>query len=309
MDRKYNPLKMNGSDKLLQPLQLLMAGYKKWDKPVEKKLPVEADVVELLCVLGQVIGATQRDAVVGDWALIAFYYLLRVGEYTEKSSRGDTKQTVPFRMKDVTFFEFDEKKRLRQMPRNASDERIMNAAGCTLRLSNQKNGWKNVCIFHFANGEDITCPIRALGRRYCHIRQHSNDTDEKLSAYFVNGVRMYLKDSEVRERLKMAASKLNYPERGMPIGAIDTHSLRSGGANALHLAGYTDREIQKMGRWRSDTFKEYIRENLSVFSQGMSTSMKKSFKFVNVHAGVDSDIREVTEAVIASPYEVCASAA
>ena len=107
----------------------------------------------------------------------------------------------------------------------------------------------------------------------------------------------------------MAAAKLDYPERGIPIGAIDTHSLRSGGANALHLAGYSDREIQKMGRWRSDTFKEYIRENLSVFSQGMSAAMKKTFKFVNVHGGVDADIVEVTEAMIASPYEVCASAA
>ena len=185
----------------------------------------------------------------------------------------------------------------------------MNAAGCTLRLSNQKNGWKNVCIFHFSNGDDVTCPIRALGRRYCHIRQYSSDTEEKLSAYFVNGVRYYLKDAEIRERLKMAAVKLDYPARGIPIGSIDTHSLRSGGANALHLSGYSDREIQKMGRWRSDTFKEYIRENLSVFSQGMSKAMQKSFKFVNVHGGVDSDITEVTDAMIASPYEVCASAA
>ena len=312
MDRNYNPLKMNGSDKLLQPLQLMMSGFKKWDKPVEKKLPVEADVVELLCMLGQLELASTKEAVLGDWALIAFYYLLRVGEYTEKSERGDSKQTVSFRMKDVTFFEFDSKKRLTQMPRNASDERIMNAAGCTLRLSNQKNGWKNVCIFHFANGEDIACPIRALGRRYCHIRDNSTNPEEKLSAYFVNGVRYHLKDREVGASLKAAAEKLDYPERGIPIESIDTHSLRSGGANALHLAGYSDREIQKMGRWRSDTFKEYIRENLSVFSQGMSTAMKKTFRFVNIQGGMDHDLQEaeaMTAAIIASPYEVCASAA
>ena len=316
MERRYNPLKMDGSDKLLQPLSLMMAGFKKWDKPTEKKLPVEADVVELLCLLGQLPGASTKDEVAGDWILIAFYYLLRVGEYTEKSERGDTKQTVPFRMKDVTFFEFDDKKRLRQMPRNASDERIMQAAGCTLRLSNQKNGWKNICIFHFSNGEEVACPVRALGRRYCHIRTHSNNKEEKLSAYFVNGVRYHLKDKEVSARLKMAAAQLNYPERGIPIDAIDTHSLRSGGANALHLAGYSDREIQKMGRWRSDTFKEYIRENLSVFSQGMSHSMKKTFHFCNIQGGVDSDVpshpinvsEAFTNAIISSPYEVCASA-
>lgn len=40
-----------------------------------------------------------------------------------------------------------------------------------------------------------------------------------------------------------------------------------------------------MGRWISDTFKEYIRKNLSIFSDGMSKAMKMDFQFVNVHAG------------------------
>ena len=77
--------------------------------------------------------------------------------------------------------------------------------------------------------------------------------------------------------------------RGIPTNRIDTHSLQAGGANTLYLSGYSDREIQKMGRWRSDTFKEYIMEQLSAFTKGMSTSMK-SFNFVNVEGGVLKDI-------------------
>ena len=73
MERRYNPLKLDGSDRLLQPLQLMMAGLRKWDKPTKKKLPVEVDVVELLCNLGQLPTASTKDAVVGDWSLIAFY--------------------------------------------------------------------------------------------------------------------------------------------------------------------------------------------------------------------------------------------
>jgi len=49
--------------------------------------------------------------------------------------------------------------------------------------------------------------------------------------------------------LKFAAGALDHPAaKGIPIDRIDTHSLRSGGANVLALAGYLDREIQKMGR-------------------------------------------------------------
>ena len=55
---------------------------------------------------------------------------------------------------------------------------------------------------------------------------------------------------------------------------------------ALHLSGYSDREIQKMGRWTSDTFKEYISEQLNLFTKGMSKAMSQRFNFVNVEGGV-----------------------
>jgi hypothetical protein len=94
---------------------------------------------------------------------------------------------------------------------------------------------------------------------------------------------------------------LQYPlNKGIPIARIDTHSFRSGGANALSLSGYSDREIQKMGRWRSATFKEYIREELHCFSHGMSRKMKQKFNFVNISGGVFHD---VTPYVITQPYQ------
>jgi hypothetical protein len=106
-----------------------------------------------------------------------------------------------------------------------------------------------------------------------------------------NGKRLDVTDKHISKGLKLAAAVLEYPEyRGIPIERIDTHSLRIGGANALHLAGYTDREIQKMGRWRGETFKEYVREQLSVFSEGMSRKMQKKFEFVNIEGGSCHDI-------------------
>ena len=139
------------------------------------------------------------------------------------------------------------------------------------------------------------CPIRALGRRVLHIRDNGGTPDTYLSAFRSAGTWQFVTHSHVSTGLKLAAAALDYPScRGIPIDRIDTHSLRCGGANALALAGYKDREIQKMGRWRSATFLEYIRESLSDFSAGMSTSMKRSFNFVNVEGGVFRDITSVT---------------
>jgi hypothetical protein len=96
---------------------------------------------------------------------------------------------------------------------------------------------------------------------------------------------------DLSKSLKMAATLLQYPStRGIPIARIDTHSLRSGGANALALLGYTDTQIQKMGRWKGATFKIYIRKELACYSAGMSTNMKRNFKFVNISGNAYHDI-------------------
>ena len=67
----------------------------------------------------------------------------------------------------------------------------------------------------------------------------------------------------------------------------------------MHINGVPEVTIQKMGRWRGETFKEYVREQLHTFSEGMSRSMKKMFGFVNVEGGVFHDI---TSTVVAMAY-------
>jgi hypothetical protein len=54
-----------------------------------------------------------------------------------------------------------------------------------------------------------------------------------------------------------------------------------------------------MGRWRGATFKEYVREELASFSEGMLTKMKQKFHFVNM-AG--NSMYDITENIIATDY-------
>jgi hypothetical protein len=74
----------------------------------------------------------------------------------------------------------------------------------------------------------------------------------------------------ISRALKSAATELQYPtNKGIPISRINTPSLRSGGANALALVGYPDKQIRKMGQWCGATSKEYIREELACYTRGM----------------------------------------
>ena len=90
---------------------------------------------------------------------------------------------------------------------------------------------------------------------------------------------------------------LHCQDRGMAIKRIDTHSLRAGGVYALNLAGYNESHIRKMGRWapRSNAFLEYIQSQLSTFSPGMATNMRRVETFTNMKGTAnDEDLRALT---------------
>ena len=290
--------------KFLPRLSQMLDGFRKEDPPTNKKLPIEVDIPELLCVRGLAGTASEKERAVGDLVLLAFYFLWRVGEYTIKQGRNSTKQTTQFCMKDVLFFERTATGQLRQIsPYMATDDAILSAVGVSFMLRNQKNGWKNVCIHHEANGDPHLCPVKAAGRRFVHIRLHmASNWETFLSAYFDPTGRHDITDKDISLALKAGATSLNYPvDKGIPVDRVDTHSLRGGGANALSLAGYSDREIQKMGRWRGKTFMEYIREELACFSKGMSRDMKRRFGFMNIAGG---HCRDATAAVVAAAYDL-----
>ncbi len=75
----------------------MLDGYRKEDPATIKKLPVQADVPELLVSTAYEGGGTEMDKAAADLTMIAFYYLLRVEEYTVKGLRNSTKQTVQFK--------------------------------------------------------------------------------------------------------------------------------------------------------------------------------------------------------------------
>ena len=70
--------------------------------------------------------------------------------------------------------------------------------------------------------------MRALGRRFVHIRDESATTDGAtfLSAYFIDVKRYNITDKNIRDALKWAAATLDYPgAKGTPLERINMHSL------------------------------------------------------------------------------------
>ena len=127
-----------------------------------------------------------------------------------------------------------------------------------------------MCVYQENNGDENFSPVRALGRRFVSIRKEVKNKKTHLSEYWMEGKRKDLNADNMSAALKFATTTLNYPYlKGVPIDRLYTHSLILGGANEILLAGYSDRDIQKMVIWGGVNSKEYIREELHCFAEGM----------------------------------------
>jgi hypothetical protein len=58
-------------------------------------------------------------------------------------------------------------------PKNGPGNVVMVADSAMLKLDNQKNGWKGLCVHQEANGESFNCPACALVRQVLHLRENN----------------------------------------------------------------------------------------------------------------------------------------
>ena len=154
-----------------------------------------------------------------------------------KKQINETKQMVQFKLEDTIYFCQDAKEHYLQLPINELDGETLSADGATLKLDNQKNGWKGVCVYQEHNGDEKFIPVRALGRRCVSIQKNMSNKKTYFSAYWVGDRIKYLNAENLSAALKFATTTLNYPFlKGIPIERVDTNSLRPGGDIALSLA-------------------------------------------------------------------------
>ena len=124
------------------------------------------------------------------------------------------------------FFSWYPRGNLRQLPINAISEKILTADGATLKLDNNKNGWKEVCVYQEHNGYTKYIPVRELVRGFVSILQKMINRKRYLSAYWVDDKRQDVTADNMSASFKCAATTLDYPSlKGIPVERVETHFL------------------------------------------------------------------------------------
>ena len=244
-------------------LTRMFAAWKKVDDPPQRVEPIP---MQILLRAEEFVGLHERDRATMDCIWMAFYYLLRPGEYA--NATGDAKH--PFRLKDV---------QIKVGALHISDvltctlAQLRAATYCSLTFTTQKNGVKGELMAHVANGQTHSCPVRAITRRVIHLRNFQAAATTPLHVFYDhNGARKSVSSAMITSLLRAAA--LSIPGySGVNPDNIAARSLRSSGAMALLLGGVDPDKIRIVGRWKSDAMFRYLHAHALPLIQDNSTIM------------------------------------
>lgn len=249
-----------------------LADWKEEDPPPKPQQALPSSTV-IWIATQYALAASKRLRIVGDLIVLAFFFLLRVGEYTQSSGE---RRTIPLRRQDIRLWDNGQ-----LLPHTSPLAVLLNATGITIHLENQKNGHKNAVLHHYSSGIPGFDPVQSAARLVFEI-QHLPPTTPLGTFTDEQGVRKQASASDIRTAIRIGAVGDDLPSCGYTLSQIGSHSLRSGGAVHLKLAGYDDDMVKKLGRWSGKTYLDYIQSQIGQLTTGVATRMARWLRFHNV---------------------------
>lgn len=118
-------------------------------------------------------------------------------------------------------------------------------------------------------------PVLAMAKTVKRVWGYENASEDSKICLFQNkeGIQSHIISDQVRDRLRAVVKVIGEEALGFTSEDIGLHSIRSGGAMAMFLSGVSTIIIQRIGRWSSKAFLEYIREQVESFTVGVSQKM------------------------------------
>jgi hypothetical protein len=255
------------------PIARLLKKYGDEDPPPEPKLAIP---ISTITAISEKYWWTPHLEAVADLVVIAFFYLLRVGEYTSPVSVRHNKRTIPLRDCDKRLWTKDGL----LIPHNAGLKALLQADSATICIAHTKNGTKGAVVHH-SRGRGSICPVAALARRVANIQAGPARGNINL-VYTTCGRISRVTDRDIGLAVRWGAAADQLLARGYTMDRVSSHSLRAGGAMAMKLSGASDSTIMRVGRWSSLTYLTYIHSQIGALTAGVAWKMSTAFRFQNV---------------------------
>ena len=161
--------------------------------------------------------------------LLAFYALLRIGEYTVRNKTHNhslQKSDIIFKNKDNQIHSVE------------------------INIRHSKCSSVNKTLHLKANETSLYCPVLAL-KDYMRIRPN------KSGPLFLDNKGTPISPTQFSSIFRKLVNTCNLDDK-----LYKPHSLRIGGATRAHNKNYSPTQIQSLGRWKSSAYQRYLRTDL-----------------------------------------------
>jgi hypothetical protein len=207
----------------------------------------------------------------------AFFFAMRSCEYCRTTSPNESTTTKLLCLRNIRFF-----KGGKLLSHSAKE--LWNADIVSITYESQKNKSRFQTISMHRSSSDKVCPVRSWAEIVHRIRSHPKSSDSTtVNAYTGRGGKLlFVSSNQIRSIIRAAAATIGTDKLGFQICEIGCHSLRSGSAMAMYLAKIPVTTIQLIGRWKSDAFMRYIREQVDCFTKNISFKMTQTKSFFTI---------------------------
>jgi len=218
---------------------------------------------------------SELERAISQLTICAGFFACRSCEYL-KVPRREMKRTKLLCMRNIRFFKDG---RLLSTP--SADLEFADSVAVTFEM--QKNDLKNETVIHGRTDDPILCPVKQWARLVNRIWTYPGTTeDTPVCTVWRHDRREQVTSRQVITSLRAACATIGSAHLGFEPDEIGTHSLRSGAAMEMYLAGVPVYTIMLIGRWSSDAFLRYIRKQVEQFSKDVAQRMltHRSFRTI-----------------------------
>jgi hypothetical protein len=245
-------------------LQRQHKSYRNLNKNLKKQKAITASVLLNMHDHAQLPFSTPAEKATADLAIGAFFFAMRSCKYVHVTG---TRQTKPLRLQNLRFFRNNRVMSL-------DDPDLCSATALSITFQFQKTDVRNETVHQHVTEHPILCPVLRWAAIVQRILDYPGcDENSLVITVLTNDQQKLVTSAFLATQLQAAAKRIGEDVLGYSHLGIGTHSIRSGGAMAMYLAGVPVFTIMLIGRWSSDAFLRYIRRQVLQFSAGVSKRM------------------------------------
>ena len=261
-------------------LEKILKSHKHWEDIPNRREPVTERMLQKMFELNP--GDDSLDAALSDWNVMGHHYGFRKSEWVQDSKdlRKKEFQRIPngevqaFRRSDFTYISPDGT-RISQNDQTILDEDDPNIDQVSVCWRYQKNGDNGQSKTHKRNLEHPElCAVRASLRIRRRSQICGGNSHDPMALFRNNrtGHAQFISDKHVESHLQRVAKTVYQISDKKDLSRWTCHSVRVGACVSLFNQEKGEAFIQFQLRWRSQSWRDYIRDSPTLSDQHIKAS-------------------------------------